>query len=126
MSGARAFEGQTGGSTGDSPARRQMEEQFNTSTMQSPGGYGPNHGSRGGSRDAVAFGETRANYRINRVQRGGGGGAQPREESGVQGMGPLPQPGGPMHRQTMHPYVPRSLPPGTGYPDFSPMGETDE
>ena len=35
-----------------------------------------------------------------------------------------------MQRQAMHPqrtgYMPSLLPPGTGYPDFTPMGETDE
>ena len=64
------------------------------------------------------------------MPRGGGGGAQPREEHQAQGMGMLPQPGGPMQRQAMHPqragYMPSLLPPGTGYPDFTPMGETDE
>ena len=64
MANARALEGQTGGSTEDSPGRRQMDEQFNTSSMHSPGGYGPSHASRGGSRDMAAFVDGRDKYRI--------------------------------------------------------------
>ena len=66
MSNARAFESQTGGSTGDFPGGRLVEEQL------------------------------------------------------------LPQPGSLTHRQTMHPHVPGSPPPGVGYPDFSPMGENPQ
>ena len=73
-----------------------MDAQFNTSSMHSPGGYGLSHASRSGSRDMAAFGDSRGTYRIGRVPRGGGGGAQPHKEHEAQGMGMPPQPGGPM------------------------------